>query len=247
MDEEWFKNQSFWEDFRSILFHGERVERTYSQVQKIVEILDLRRRDRVLDLCCGIGRHSLELARRGYHVTGGDLTKTYIEEARSKAKEERLDIEFIREDMMDFKREETYHAALSIFSSFGYFKKEEDNLKVIDNVYSSLEPGGKFLVDVIGKEVLARIYTKKNWEKMDEGYFLEERIIKNDWGLLENRWILIKDDGVKKGSFYTQLYSARELQNILEKAGFVDIEVYGDLDRSRYDENASRLIVVGRK
>ncbi len=247
MDEEWFKNQSFWEDFRSILFHGERVERTYSQVQKIVEILDLRRRDRVLDLCCGIGRHSLELARRGYHVTGVDLTKTYIEEARSKAKEERLDIEFIREDMMDFKREETYHAALSIFSSFGYFKKEEDNLKVIDNVYSSLEPGGKFLVDVIGKEVLARIYTKKNWEKMDEGYFLEERIIKNDWGLLENRWILIKDDGVKKGSFYTQLYSARELQNILEKAGFVDIEVYGDLDRSRYDENASRLIVVGRK
>jgi len=216
-------------------------------VQKIVEILDLRRRDRVLDLCCGIGRHSLELARRGYHVTGVDLTKTYIEEARSKAKEERLDIEFIREDMMDFKREETYHAALSIFSSFGYFKKEEDNLKVIDNVYSSLEPGGKFLVDVIGKEVLARIYTKKNWEKMDEGYFLEERIIKNDWGLLENRWILIKDDGVKKGSFYTQLYSARELQNILEKAGFVDIEVYGDLDRSRYDENASRLIVVGRK
>lgn len=247
MKEGWFEDRSFWEDFRSVLFHKDRMRSTSEQVEGIIDMLELEKGDKILDLCCGVGRHSLELARRGYDVTGVDLTQSYIQEAESKAEKEGLDVEFVEEDMRDFKREDTYDAVINFFSSFGYFKEEEDNLKVIKNVHSSLKNGKKFLIDVMGKKVMAREYTEKTEGELDDGYFIEERDIKGDWDLLENRWTLIKDDEVRKETFYIKIYSAQELRKMLEKGGFARIDLYGDLEKSEYGEDAERLIAVAQK
>ncbi|MGM0405475.1 MAG: class I SAM-dependent methyltransferase [Thermoplasmatota archaeon] len=247
MEEGWFENQNFWEDFRSVLFHKDRMRSTSQQVDKIVEILDLNVGDKILDLCCGVGRHTLEFARRGYEVTGVDLTEKYIEKGERKAKKEGLDAEFVKSDMRDFRRENTYDAAINFFSSFGYFNDERDNFKVIENVHTSLKSSGKFLIDVMGKKVMAREFTQKGEGRLDDGYFIEERDIKGDWDLLENKWTLIKDDQVHKGTFYIKIYSAQELKEILERAGFTNIDIYGDLERSEYGEKAERLIAVACK
>ncbi len=247
MEEGWFEDQKFWEDFRSVLFHKDRMRSTSEQVDKILEILDLNVGDKILDLCCGVGRHTLEFARRGYEVTGVDLTERYIEGGEKKAKKEGLDVEFVKSDMRDFRRENTYDAAINFFSSFGYFIDEKDNLKVIENVHSSLKSSGKFLIDVMGKKVMAREFTQKAEGRLDDGYFIEERYIKGDWDLLENRWTLIKDDQVHEGTFYIKIYSSQELKEILGKAGFTKIDIYGDLERSDYGGDAERLIAVACK
>jgi len=247
MEEGWFEDQKFWEDFRSVLFHKDRMRSTSEQVDKIVEILDLNVGDKILDLCCGVGRHTLEFARRGYEVTGVDLTERYIEGGEKKAKKEGLDVEFVKSDMRDFKRENTYDAAINFFSSFGYFIDEKDNLKVIENVHSSLKNSGKFLLDVMGKKVMAREFTQKAEGRLDDGYFIEERYIKGDWDLLENRWTLIKDNQVHEGTFYIKIYSAQELKKMLGRAGFTKTDIYGDLERSEYGDEAERLIAVACK
>ncbi len=247
MEENWFEDEKFWKDFRSVLFHRDRMSSTSEQVEKIIKLLDLNRGDNILDLCCGVGRHSLEFAKKGYEVTGVDLTERYIEEAKSKAEEEDLDIEFAVADMKEFEREETYDAAINFFSSFGYFKDESDNTRVMENVHSSLKDGGKFLIDVMGRKVMTREFTEKREGRLDDGYFIEERKIKGDWELLENRWTLITKGDVKKGTFYIKIYSAEELKEMLENSGFASIDLYGDLDKSDYGEDAERLIAVARK
>ena len=247
MEEGWFEDQTFWQDFRSVLFHNYRMNSTSLQVEKMIELLELSRDDKILDLCCGVGRHSLEFAKKGYEVTGVDLTQRYIEEAKSKAEEEDLDVEFVVADMKDFERKDTYDAAINFFSSFGYFKEEGDNLRVMERVHSSLKDGGRFLIDVMGRKVMAREYTEKREGRLDDGYFIEEREIKGDWELLENRWTLIKDDDVKNGTFYIKIYSAEELREMLEKSGFASIDLYGDLEKSEYEEDAERLVAVARK
>lgn len=118
---------------------------------------------------------------------------------------------------------------------------------MLERIYSSLKPGGKFLVDVMGKEVMARIYTERDWARIEDGFFLEERGIEGDWDLMKSDWILIKDGEVKEHPYYTKLYSAKEMKDLLEQVGFVDIDIYGDLDGGEYDNEAERLVAVARK
>ncbi len=244
----WFEDESFWEEFKQVLFSEERIKKTPYQVDRFVDLLGLEEEDKILDQCCGIGRHSLELARRGYKVTGIDITEKYLEEAREKAQTEALDVEFIKADIREFERDNFYDACINFYTSFGYSQYEDENIKVIENVHSSLKPGGRFLLDVMGKEVLDKIYTDEDLWRIDEGYFLEERTIRKDISMLESSWKLIRDDGeVKEHRFMYKLYTEKELKNLLKGVGFEEIEIYGDLDGARYDENASRLIALAQK
>jgi len=244
----WFEDESFWEKFKEVLFSEDRMKKTNYQVGRFIELLELEEGDKILDQCCGIGRHSLELARRGYDVTAIDLTKAYLEEAREKSEKEGLEIEFIKADMRDFQRDMTYDAVINFFTSFGYSRYEEENREVLKNTYRSLKPGGKFLLDVMGKEVLDEIYTDTDKWRMDDGYFLEKRKIREDLDMLESEWKLIKDDGeAHQHKFMYKLLTKEELKNMLKGVGFSRIKIYGDLEGSNYDESASRLIAVAKK
>jgi len=244
----WFEDESFWEKFKDVLFSEDRMSKTNYQVDRFIELLELEKGDKILDQCCGIGRHSIELARRGYDVTAIDLTETYLEEAREKSEKEELEIEFIKADMRDFQREETYDAVINFFTSFGYSRYEDENREVLKNTYRSLKPGGKFLLDVMGKEVLDKIYTNTDKWRMDDGYFLEKREIRKDLDMLESEWKLIKDDGeVHQHKFMYKLFTKEELKNMLRDVGFSRIKIYGDLEKSSYDESASRLIAIAKK
>lgn len=83
--------------------------------------------------------------------------------------------------MRDFKREEDFHVVLNLFTSFGFFEDEEENIEVLKNVFESLRPEGKFILDVMGKEIIARIFKERDWHETDEGFKFEERTVKKDW------------------------------------------------------------------
>jgi len=246
-DQPWHERDAFWKEAAPFLFSPERCKAAPAEVEDIIRLLKLEAGMTILDLGCGVGRHSLELARRGFTVTGVDRTKFYLQEAAENARRAGLKVDFAREDMRSFRREDTYDAALSIFTSFGYFEEADDDARVIANVFSSLKSGGAFLIDVVGQEYIRRNFQARDWHE-DEGVFLlEERRVSDDWQWIENRWIIFYQNRKYEQRFSMRLYSADKMTSLLRRAGFSDLQVYGDFTGSPYDDQARRLVVVGRK
>lgn len=243
----WFQNTDFWRTVRPILFRQRRWELAAEDVNNLISLLKLKRGARILDLCCGVGRHALEFARRGYVVTGVDLTAMYIREARKRAKREGLAIDFLRQDMRRFRRTNTFDVVINLFTSFGYFPTQRDDMRVAEHMHTALKKGGSFVIELMGKEVLARIYRPRDWYELEGTIIMEERTPSKDWSTLENRWIILKGNRRKEFRFKIRFYSAAELCTLLKHAGFRKTEVYGDLAGVPYDSKASRLIVVARK
>ena len=229
------------------LFGEQRWQQTPQEVTEIVSLLGIAPGAAVLDLCCGPGRHSLELARRGFTVTGVDVTRAYLDEASERAEAEGLKVEFVEEDMRAFCRPESFDAAINVFTSFGYFEDIEDDRRVLANVYRSLKKGGLFLIDLMGKEVLARIFQERHWSEVDGALVLQEMRVCKDWSWMENRWIMIRDGEGQEYTISHRLYSAAELKSMLTGCGFDAVEAYGNLGGAPYDTAARRLVVVAHR
>ncbi len=248
MKKPWHDDDGFWRDWRPMMFSAERWKRAPEEVEQIVKLLKLSPGARVLDLCCGPGRHSIELARRGFRVTGVDRTKTYLRDARRLARKEKLEIEFVLADMRRFRRPRSFDAAINMFTAFGYFKNKADDLRALNNVFASLRPGGVFLMDIIGKERIAKIFNPRTWHREPDGtIILEERWLEDDFGWIENRWTMIRKGRMRTHRVAHRLYSAVELRDLLKQAGFARAKAFGTLDGAPYDQSAQRLVIVARK
>lgn len=243
----WHDQDAFWVKWAPVLFDERRWEQTQEEVTNIVSLLGISPGSSILDLGCGLGRHSLELARRGFSVVGVDRTRTYLEKARNKAKAEGLTVDFVQEDMRSFCRPKAFDVVVSFFTSFGYFEDADDDKKVVTNVYRSLKDRGMFLIDIMGKEILARIFRQRDWHQVDDITVLQEHKICRDWTWIENRWIMIKDGKMEEYTVSHRIYSAVELTALLTGCGFSATDVYGDLTGASYDNEAKRLIVVAHK
>jgi SAM-dependent methyltransferase len=243
----WYNNDTFWELWGPVIFDERRIANTPEEVTNLIALLNMDPGDRILDLCCGIGRHSLELARRGFKVTGVDRTLYYLSVATAEATREKLNVEFVNEDMRNFYRPSSFNVIVNVFASFGYFENPDDDRQVVLNMYKSLKKGGRFLIDVQGKETLAAIFRERDWNRSGDDIVLQERKVSQDWSWMENRWILIKDKKIYENSLSHRLYSASELKSLLKDCGFEDAKVFGDFKGSPYNQRARRLIVVGYK
>jgi SAM-dependent methyltransferase len=243
----WHEDADFWSTMAPLMFGKGRWEATPGEVDQVAHRLGVEPGDTILDLCCGPGRHALELARRGYAVTGVDITAAYLEQARSQAEEEGLAVEWVRADMRTFCRPDAFDGAIMMFTSFGYFEEPDENRRVLDNVYSSLRKGGALLLELMGKEVLARIFEERVWSEEDGVLFLQEHQISRNWSWMENRWIVVRDQERHEFQVSHWVYSAAELTDLLMGCGFGAVDVYGDLEGALYDHRAKRLVVVARK
>ena len=129
------------------------VEDTESQVDFIIKTLRLTGKERILDLACGYGRHSLSLARKGYSVIGVDITPEYIDDARKTAKAESLNADFINADIRDVRFENEFDVVLNLADgAIGYLETDEENLKIFDVVSHALKSGGKHFMDICNAE-----------------------------------------------------------------------------------------------
>ncbi len=244
----WYANDTMWTIMEPILFTEARIAHTVAEVDSIKSLCKIQNDESILDLCCGIGRHSLEFARRGHNVVGVDRTRLYLEKAIATAQEERLNIEFVLDDMRTFYRKKSFDIVLSMFTSFSYFEDHEEQMLVLRNIYASLRAGGRFILESMGKEVLARIFQRQNWSEWPHGFMMEEREAIENWSKMHNKWIFLERDGtVHRFDVIHWIYSGAEIKEMLEKVGFSNIKIYGGLDGRPYDNEAARLVVVATK
>jgi ubiquinone/menaquinone biosynthesis C-methylase UbiE len=244
---EWYKKKYFWDKFETVLFSSRHLEDAKIEVKNIIKLLKAKKKDQILDLCCGVGRHTLNFASLGFKVTGVDLTKGYLEKIKQSAKKENLIIDLFHSDMREFISENKFDIALNLYTSFGYFENSADDERVLNNVYKSLKLKGKFLMEMVGKEVLSRTFLEKDWREEDDQIILEERKISENWDSITSRWILFKSKEKYEQTIKLRLYSGRELSELLKKCGFSNVKLYGDFEGNPYNNNAKRLVAFAQK
>jgi len=227
----------------------EAPEKVRREVDFIVKALNLPAGAKVLDLCCGQGRHSLELARRGFQVVGVDLSEALLYAARKRAESEGLTVTFLQCDMREIDFKDEFDAVINMFTSFGYLESEAEDEKVLGKVAQALKSGGKFLLDVVNRDRLVRDFQGREWHAADEGWLvLEERTFDHLSGRMETRWICVARDGVRYERLSSvRLYTASELRTMLERAGLEVTNLFGDYDGSPYSWDSQRLIIVACK
>lgn len=224
-------------------------ERTEQEVEGIVELLGLPSGKAILDLCCGHGRHSVSLAKRGYQVTGQDLSAVFLQHAQAAAEAQGVAIRWIQGDMRHGPFEGEFDAVINIFTAFGYFESEEEDQRVLHQVYKALKPGGLFLLEMMQREFLMRNFAPNQIDRHADGLIvLEER----ELDLLKSRsnvlvTMLFPDGQRREYRHSARVYTLTELARMLTLAGLHVQACYGGLDGSALSLNSRRLVVVALK
>ncbi|MCG8453561.1 MAG: class I SAM-dependent methyltransferase [Spirochaetales bacterium] len=204
----------------------------------------------LLDLGCGPGRHSLELARRGYKVIGIDLHQPYLQQAQDRAIQENLEqsTSFVNADIRHYHAPTPLAGALSLFQTIGYTEDIEDDLSLCKKTQENLAPGGWFLIESDGKEVIARNLEHRTWIEREGRTILLEYTAEAAWTRLRNHWKFQDKEGKwHECDFTYRLFSALEMGQLLEEAGFASIEFFGALDGRPYNQDAQKLVALARK
>ena len=244
---EWFENDAFWEEMYPYMFSEERMNAGLDEVAQLVELTGIAG-GAVLDVCCGPARHALPLAERGFSVTGVDRSAYLLERARQRLAAASVDAELVQQDMRQAAREQAFDLAVSLFTSFGYYGDPVDNQAVLRSACRSLKDGGKFVVDLSGKETLARGFAPSEAERHADGALtVQLRRLVDGWSRMESEWVLVRDGHESSYPVHLCLYSATELRDMLHRAGFAQTSVYGSLGGSPYDQRARRLVAVATK
>nr|WP_246628309.1 class I SAM-dependent methyltransferase [Paenibacillus oenotherae] len=225
-------------------------EQAEQEVQRMSGWLELRKNDKVLDIGCGMGRHSLALAELGYEVTGIDLSEELLQEARRHNEDGRIK-ELIRGDMRELPfAEGRFDATVNLFTSFGYFEQENDNKRVLMEIRRVLREGGRFLIDFLNPVYVEHNLVPRS-ERVDEASGLrivETRAVSDGW-VVKGISIGAQADGSDERQYEerVRLYPLMWFQAALAEAGLELEHVYGDYEGRAYEEVASpRMILTGR-
>lgn len=223
---------------------------TRREVDFIEGSLRLKKQSRILDLACGFGRHSIELAERGYEMAGVDLSLPLLERAAKAAEERNLDVKFIHGDMRELNFAGIFDGCFIWDTSLGFFD-DRTNLRVLQGVHRALKPGGRILVDVINRDYVIRQTPTRLWWEGHGCIFLEESEFDYPTSTLQAKRSFIYEDGTPplEQNSYVRLYSAHELRQMLHVAGFKVLEVSGERHHKGYFLGASstRIIVLAEK
>jgi SAM-dependent methyltransferase len=245
--QEWFANESYWIELYAFVFRPERFAAAADEVESVIRLTGIHT-GRVLDLCCGPGRHSVEFAKRNFQVTGVDRSPFLRDKARSFAAEANLAVEFVLEDMRRFIRPAAFDLIINFFTSFGYFDDRAEDVAVLKLARQNLRPGGVLLIEMASKEWLAKSFQPTISVRLPDGALLVQRHeVVEDWARVKNEWSVIRDGhAVQTFEFYARVYSGQELKDALSSAGFRETKLYGALDGRVYGIDVKRLVAVAR-
>ncbi len=243
----WYE-QSFGSDYMLVYKHRN-WENANKEVSKMIAWLKLPKGAQVLDIGCGMGRHAIALASFGYTVTGIDLSNILLHEARRH--DENLLVNWVQGDMRELPFEGgTFDATVNLFTSFGYFSNEEENVNVLRHIRRVLREGGSFLIDFLNPNYVEQNLVPRS-ERLDEktGLFIQEvRSIKDGWVQKE---ITVSDPQTQEEPRHylerVRLYKLDWFDRHLAACGLSLEQLYGNYDGSKYDPALSpRMIMAGK-
>jgi len=245
---EWFNDEGFWERMYPLMFSPDRFEVAGAEAEHLVELVGVKS-GRLLDLCCGPGRHAIPLSRLGFQVTGVDLSRYLLDKARARADEAKAAVDWVLSDMREFVEPGAFDVVVNLATSFGYFAVQADDMRVLKNMVESIHDEGAVVLHMVGKEALAeQLPLNRQPTHEHDGSLLIQRVeILDDWCRARSEWLLVRGDKAERFSFEHTLYSARELRELMNWAGLSDVKLYGGLDGRPYGPGAEALVAVGRK
>jgi cyclopropane fatty-acyl-phospholipid synthase-like methyltransferase len=242
---EWWRKY-FNDDYLKLYKHDE--SESMREADAIVRMLQLEPGRNVLDLACGFGRHSVLLAQKGFRVTGYDLSDSFLKRAREMADSLKIQLDLKQGDMREVPFEAEFDAVINMFTAFGFFESEDEDLRVLKGVHKALKPGGQFLMDVINRDNALQISVPRRWMRENQAYMLEERFFDFFTSRLEitNRLILASGE-MKEASYSVRLYTLTEMLGLFNAAGLVLTDVYGDFGGAVYNATSPRMILIAQK
>lgn len=198
---------------------------TSNEVDMFIENAGLTQNLKILDLCCGQGRHMLELKRRGFeNVEGLDRSRYLVSKARTQARKEGIDIKVKEGDARKLPYQpDSFDVVMILGNSFGYFESPSDDEKVLKEVRRVLKPMGKLLLDISDGEFARNKFQKRSWEWIDKNQFVcRERSLSNNNDRLITREVVTDvNRGVIADQFYAErLYSKTSIEELLLSSGF---------------------------
>ena len=230
-------------------------EITESEVDAYLEMVNVPRGAAILDLCCGQGRHVLELARRGYtNLHGVDRSHYLISRARKLAAQQGCAARFHEGDARKLRlADDSFQFVYLAGNSFGYFESAEDDASVLTEVRRILAPHGQVLIDFTDGEYQRRHFETRSWEWIDRNYFVcRERALSADGSRLVSREVITHaKKGVIADQFYAErLYNEAQLRELLHEQGFevFDARPMSTVSKRNQDLGmmAHRIVVAAR-
>lgn len=243
---EWWET-FFHDPWRDVFLPKEALLKTREEVDFIQKIFELKSRKKILDIPCGEGRHSVELAKRKFQITGVDFNQKFLDNAQRKSEEKGLKIIWDCRDMRDLPWRKEFDAAFSFWGSFGYFD-DKGNVDFLKAVSLALKPGAKFLLDThVVETLLRKIYKERIWNKSGETLILEEKRYDHGAGRVNTEWTIIRKNKTIRRLSSIRLYTYKELCDLLKSVGFGGFVGYGSLDGKRFGLESPRLYLVAVK
>ena len=246
---EWF-DQKFGP--HTIELYQDEVCQTSRQLETLRAFLGPPGQNRVLDLCCGWGRHALPLAGMGYTVVGLDGSRYFLKRARRQSSGREKDrLSLLRGDMrlLPF-HPGSFAAALQMYTSFGYGTDPEDDHRVLRELNRVIQPGGTYLLDLINWDLARKAFDGRYEESYPNFDVVEDCRIEPENSLLRVERALLYRNG-RKPHFYNfeiRMFDRASLAGLLEQTGFEVLDVWGDFDCSPYmPQKSYRMITVCRK
>jgi SAM-dependent methyltransferase len=251
VDPRWYET-FFGEDWlRLAVEHGRYSDdETLKQVDFAVERLGLEPPARILDLAGGHGRHAIPLAQRGFRVTLLDLSEPSLAVARERAADAGVELDIVHADMRDIAYDEEFDAVLNLFTAFGYFEDEADDVRLVERMARALVPGGALLVDLVSLFGIVREFQPRSWLDVGDGWtMLDEREYDVHTGRSAAAWTFLGPNGERRELRHSvRLYTLPELRSMLGGAGLTVEGAWLNWDGEEYRfDGRGRMIVAARK
>ncbi len=222
-------------------------EQTRGEADFVVETLNLSKGARILDVPCGNGRHSIELAKRGYRVTGIDLCSEFLAEARLSAEYEGLNIHWIEADMRNIPAHPLFDAAFCFGNSFGYMPYEQ-SIDLLNAVNACLKPGSLFILETgLAAESLLPALPNKRWYKVGDIFQLSELEYDASQSQLTTHYTFIRGATVETGTARYSVYTVAEFRRLFTMCGFTITDLFCSTKREPYRLGKAPLIIVASK
>lgn len=222
------------------------AERTVNEVNGVIKLLNLRDKNQILDVPCGYGRHAIELAKRRFDVVGVDLNTTHLGVAKKQAKEDGLNIQFRRKNMLSLPFVGEFDAVINMFYSFGFFDTDEENMLALKNFRKALKPGGKFLMhtDVNIPRILSGQYKTDEKRNLVSGGVLHIQDRYNPISKrIEGVWTIHENSNVVRKAYSVRVYDEGEFKSMCLEAGFGVCNAFGDWEGGEYIPAESEEII----
>jgi SAM-dependent methyltransferase len=226
------------------------TERTKTEVDGVIKFLSLKSGMSILDCPCGYGRHSIELARQGFEITGSDINSAHLQKAVKHAETKSVDITFNKESMLDLKYSSQFDAVINMFYSFGFFDTDDKNERVLKNFFDALKPGGKFLMhtDVNIPRIFSGQYKEDEERNLVTGKTLRVIDCYNpETKRINGAWIIKSGGKEERKDYSVRVYMKEEFEELCKKVGFSSVKTYSNWEGMDYSKDAEDMIVVATK